>query len=127
MIPSLPSLLLLCAVLAVATVPPIIGILLTTPQGFRLKAGLYIIVFMLTMSGLTCHFLEEVFILDASTAAACAIPVCQLLAVIVAGNAAYLPWKKRMDAVLISLSGFIICSLVIYTAAFLFSLPLICI
>ncbi len=70
MLPSLPTLLFLCAVVAVAIAPPIIGILLPTPRGFRLKASLYIIVFVLTMSGLICHFLEEMFILNASTAAA---------------------------------------------------------
>ncbi len=125
MIPSLPTLLLLCAVVAVATAPPIIGILLTTPQGFRLKASLYIIVFVLTMFGLICHFLEEVFILDASTAAAFAIPVSQLLSAIVAGHAVFLPWKKRIYAALISLCGFIIGSVSIYAAACWLSLPLL--
>ena len=125
MIPSLPTLLFLCAVVAVATAPPIIGILLTTPRGFRLKASLYIIVFVLTMSGLICHFLEEVFILDASTAAACAIPVSQLLSAIVAGHAIFLPWKKRIYAALISLCGFIIGSVAIYAASYWYSLPLL--
>lgn len=125
MTPDLPILLVLCSVVTLVAAPPLGGVLLTTPRGLRLKASLYIIVFILVMFGLLCHFLEEVFILDASTAAACAIPVCQLLVVIVAGHAVFLPWKKRIYAALISLSCFIIGSIVIYTAAFWFSLPLI--
>ncbi|MBQ3241203.1 MAG: hypothetical protein IJB00_08495 [Akkermansia sp.] len=94
-------------------------------QGFKLKVSLYIIVFVLTMSGLICHFLEEVFILDASTAAACAIPVSQLLSAIVAVHAVFLPWKKRVYAALISLCGFIIGSVAIYAASYWYSLPLL--
>lgn len=127
MTPDLTIQLVLCTVVTLVAAPPLSGVLLTTPRGLRLKASLYVIVFMLSISGLICHFLEEVFILDASIAAACAIPVCQLLSVIVAGNAVYLPWKKRVYAALISLCGFIIGRLVIYTAAIWFSLPLICI
>lgn len=79
--------------------------------------------FMLAMTGLTGHFLEEVFMLDAPTSAAFTIPVSQLLSTAVAGHAVFLPLKKRLLAALISLCCFIISSLIIYTVALWFSSP----
>lgn len=119
----MPFSLILFPAIAVIAAPPLIGLLLTTPRGSRQKASLYALMFMLAMTGLTGHFLEEVFMLDAPTCAAFTIPVSQLLSTAVAGHAVFLPLKKRLLAALISLCCFIISSLIIYTVALCFSSP----